>query len=78
MMNIGTYLVNSVELPRRDKRRRGRDAAEGELQQWERRPIFLNCGDLAILCKAQNTCWFSESTEVLRVMVVNIGVVLYA
>ena len=43
----------------------GRVAAEGELQRRERRPVFLICGDLAIVCRSQNMCWFSESTGVL-------------
>jgi hypothetical protein len=53
------------ELPRRESCRGGRASAAGEFQRRERRPIYLICGDLAILCRAQNMCWFSNSTEVL-------------
>jgi hypothetical protein len=49
-----------------------------ELPRRARRPILLYRGDLAILCRPQNMWWFSEPTAVLWVMVVNIGVVLYA
>jgi hypothetical protein len=48
----------------------GRGAAVGETSQ------FLVRWVLAILCRSQHMCLFSESREVLWVNVVNIGVVL--
>jgi len=65
MMKFRTYLEILGELPLREIRSGGRVAADEELQRRERRPIFLICGYLAILCRSQKMFWFIESIGVL-------------